>query len=196
MESSFSTSGTSSFHPWKASAPPVIKEHRTRTNSYAPATKTRKTFDSFVRSERRSRTIIREGGLSPEELFCAFRAGSYGCRGLRSGFLLGFTLTGHSLFVAHRTRWALYWLGLGSLLCRNRSSHGSRLRCWSRRRSRYFYWTSRLIRRSLLGTRATLLGTLTALFAGLTFGRLLTLVALGARLTLDRGFRRRGRQSY
>ena len=90
--------------------------------------------------------------LSPEELLCAFRAGSYGCRGLCSGFLLGFTLTCHSLFVAHRTSW--------------------------------------LIRRSLLGTRAMLLGTLTALFAGLTFGRLLTLGALGARLTLDRGFRR------
>ena len=196
MESFFSASGRSSFHPWKASAPPVIKEHRTRTNLYTPAAKTRKTFGSFVRSERRSRTTIREGGLSSEELFCAFRTGSYGRRGLRSGFLLGFTLTRHSLFVAHRMRWALCWLGLGSLLRRNRRSHGSRLRCWSRRRSRCFYWTSRLIRRSLLGTRATLLGTLTALFAGLTFGRLLTLGALGARLTLDRGFRRRGRRSY
>ena len=116
MESFFSASGTSSFHPWKASAPPVIKEHRTRTNSYAPAAKARKTFGSFVRSERRSRTIIREGGLSPEELFCAFRAGSYGCRGLCSGFLLGFTLTCHSLFVAHRTSRTLCLLRLRTLL--------------------------------------------------------------------------------
>ena len=41
-----------------------------------------------------------------------------------------------------------------------------------------------------------LFGTLTTAFSGLTFGRLRTLRALGARLTLCRSFCRRGRGGY